>query len=105
MWEYQLKTYVETILSVCGIACFALLTSARHVQSQRLKLIRHHGKTRISSVQDAIHVDVVLTTYQTLVADWRRHSASGISPIYLTNWHRLILDEGVTRIKLLKIVV
>ena len=39
------------------------------------------------------NLDVVLTTYQTLVSEWRAKKTSSF--LFSKHWHRIILDEGV----------
>jgi SWI/SNF-related matrix-associated actin-dependent regulator of chromatin subfamily A3 len=52
--------------------------------------VKYHGrkrKTRISGIEE---VDIVLTTYHTLVTDFGEKS----SPLHEINWFRVVLDEG-----------
>ncbi len=39
-------------------------------------------------------VNIVLTTYHTVSAEWRSGSKSDQSILFSTNWKRIVLDEG-----------
>ena len=74
-----------------------------HVSKERpLKVLVHHGASRIKSAEDVKDVDVVVTTYGTVTTDQfgsksskkkkgASSSAFGLSSI---NWRRIVLDEG-----------
>jgi SNF2 family DNA or RNA helicase len=55
---------------------------------------RHHGKNRIAGIQDLASVNIVLTTYHTVSADWKSGPGLAHSPIFAVRWKRIILDEG-----------
>lgn len=59
-----------------------------------LKCRIHHGKSRLKDASELESVDIVLTTYQTLVAELRRGRGSSLP--YSVSWRRVILDEGKT---------
>ncbi len=50
--------------------------------------MRYHGRGRKDVISEIGNVDIVLTTYHTLVADEKR------SPLYDVVWYRVVLDEG-----------
>lgn len=65
-----------------------------HIAPNALKwLVYHPSRGSIPLNSDISSYDVVITTYDTVSSQWR--NASGrIQPLFLVNWHRLILDEG-----------
>ncbi|KAJ3569743.1 hypothetical protein NPX13_g5978 [Xylaria arbuscula] len=65
-----------------------------HVVEGQLVCRRHHGKTRINSTNEINSVNIILTTYHTVSADWRSVHSTGISPIFAVRWKRIILDEA-----------
>lgn len=64
-----------------------------HLRPELLRWRLHHGKERLQSVADLTSFDIVLTTYHTLVAEYRRHEREA-QPAYAVHWHRVVLDEG-----------
>ena len=62
----------------------------RHLDGS-LNVLKYHGVKRkelvLPHIQDA---DIVLTTYNTLVAEF----GSKASPLHRLNWYRVVLDEG-----------
>ncbi|KAF1954514.1 hypothetical protein CC80DRAFT_448709 [Byssothecium circinans] len=66
-----------------------------HVASGRVRVCRHHNKTRVRSLDDLRGVNIVLTTYHTLSADWNSQKADIETRImFAVRWKRLILDEA-----------
>ncbi|KAK5627398.1 hypothetical protein RRF57_003113 [Xylaria bambusicola] len=65
-----------------------------HVVEGQLVYRRHHGKNRIAGIQDLASVNIVLTTYHTVSADWKPGPGLAHSPIFAVRWKRLILDEA-----------
>ena len=59
-----------------------------------LKIKRHHGLSRIASIDEARSHRLVLTTYQTVETEWRERLSPTASPLVAINWRRIILDEG-----------
>lgn len=66
----------------------------RHVVPGSLVWSRHHGKTRLLDVMGLKKLDLVLTTYHTISAEWKHGKQANQSIIFSTRWKRLILDEG-----------
>jgi SNF2 family DNA or RNA helicase len=66
------------------------LTMFSHVHGGQLRVAVYHGSARHSLASKFDDLDIVLTTYQTLRADF---DAEG--PLYHCDWHRLVLDEGL----------
>ena len=67
-----------------------LLTSFRHIHDGQLRTALYHGPHRHSLAEHFDEQDLVLTTYETLRADYE---AKG--PLYENQWHRVVLDEGM----------
>lgn len=55
----------------------------------------HHGKQKITDVKEVDNLSIVLTTYQTVSADWKGGDQRRNSVLYSKHWHRVILDEGM----------
>lgn len=67
---------------------------SEHVRDGGLRFCRHHGKTKLTALSDIDAVNVVLTTYHTLSADWKSCKASENHIMFSVRWRRVILDEG-----------
>ncbi|KAI0867563.1 SNF2 family N-terminal domain-containing protein [Hypoxylon argillaceum] len=65
-----------------------------HVVEGQLVYRRHHGKNRIAGIQDLASVNIVLTTYHTVSADWKSGPGLAHSPIFAVRWKRIVLDEA-----------
>ncbi|KAF2108636.1 SNF2 family N-terminal domain-containing protein [Lophiotrema nucula] len=72
-WEYQLS---------------------EHVKPGYMNIFRHHGKTRLARIDDLNNITIVLTTYQTLSADWKAGGSDRINFMFSVSWRRIILDEA-----------
>ena len=59
-----------------------------------LECRRHHSKTRLIDTSELDAVNVVLTTYHTVSAEWKAGNGMGRSILFSTRWRRIILDEG-----------
>lgn len=55
----------------------------------------HHGKSKITDFEEIDNLSIVLTTYQTVSADWKEGHQKRNSVLFSTRWNRLILDEGM----------
>jgi hypothetical protein len=55
---------------------------------------RHHGKDRLLDIGKIDGTNVLLTTYQTVSADWKKWKSSGTTILFSVQWKRIILDEG-----------
>jgi hypothetical protein len=55
---------------------------------------RHHGQLRLKSLHELQGVNVVLTTYHTVLAEWRSDDSQESSVLFSVRWNRIILDEG-----------
>ncbi|OTA67438.1 hypothetical protein K449DRAFT_365300 [Hypoxylon sp. EC38] len=65
-----------------------------HVVGGCLKFCRHHGKTRLANATELRDVNVVLTTYHTVSAEWKENERTPDSILFTTHWRRVILDEA-----------
>jgi hypothetical protein len=65
-----------------------------HVIAGGMKFHRHHLKSRLNEIHDIEAVNIVLTTYQTLSADWKLWKASDNHIMFAVRWRRIILDEA-----------
>ncbi|CZR69489.1 related to global transactivator [Phialocephala subalpina] len=68
-----------------------------HLRHETLKTHVYHGQKR-TDVQVLDRYDVIITTYHTVSAIWRKHSEASVNKhsIFSLNWHRVILDEAHT---------
>lgn len=71
-----------------------LLTIVRHLFVDKLKFLLHYGKTRLFSFKELEGVDIVLTTYHTVSAEWKGGKGKDQSILFMGKWRRIILDEG-----------
>lgn len=55
---------------------------------------RHYGKTRFTNQYELDGVNVVLTTYHTVSAEWKNGREVESSILFSVRWKRIILDEG-----------
>ena len=62
-----------------------------------MKWLLHHGKERLKDVSALGSVDIVLTTYHTLVSEFRKSQVEKSLP-FAVNWRRIVLDEGKSAI-------
>ena len=58
-----------------------------------MKFRRHHGKEKIGDISEIEAVNIVLTTYHSISADWMKNAA-GNNIMFSVRWKRIILDEG-----------
>ena len=61
----------------------------------RSLLAADHGQGRIKDPSDLAAFDIVVTTYQTLAADYAKRDANdAFPPLGSIHWHRVLLDEA-----------
>jgi SWI/SNF-related matrix-associated actin-dependent regulator of chromatin subfamily A3 len=58
---------------------------------------RHHGKYRLPDSSELNNVLVVLTTYHTVMAEWRSGAGTNRSVFFKPKWKRIILDESLLK--------
>ncbi|KAH8590621.1 SNF2 family N-terminal domain-containing protein [Bisporella sp. PMI_857] len=73
------------------------LITLQHLQPGKLKCHTYHGQNRKGTIFLG-HYDVVITTYHTVSAIWRRQNGrlQNEKSIFSLMWHRVILDEAHT---------
>jgi SWI/SNF-related matrix-associated actin-dependent regulator of chromatin subfamily A3 len=71
-WEHQLHT---------------------HVIPGKMTWRLHHEKTRIRERSQLENTNIVITTYHTLMSEWKKHECSP-QIMYTTHWRRVVLDEA-----------
>jgi SWI/SNF-related matrix-associated actin-dependent regulator of chromatin subfamily A3 len=62
-----------------------------HFEKDSLRLFVYYGSARQRSDLTSLDSDVVITTYDTLGMEWRKHANK---PLFSCLWHRVILDEA-----------
>ncbi|KAI1093509.1 SNF2 family N-terminal domain-containing protein [Rostrohypoxylon terebratum] len=67
---------------------------AEHVLGGRLKLCRHHGKSRLKGLAELQNMNVILTTFHTVSSEWKADSSTSDSILFAVRWRRIILDEA-----------
>ncbi|TGJ82686.1 hypothetical protein E0Z10_g6083 [Xylaria hypoxylon] len=67
---------------------------SQHVQQGQLTWCRHHGKSRLMDSLETQSVNIVLTTYHTVSAEWKNGNKSNQSILFSTHWRRVVLDEA-----------
>ncbi|KAI0020240.1 SNF2 family N-terminal domain-containing protein [Xylariomycetidae sp. FL0641] len=65
-----------------------------HLITGSLTSCRHHGKSRVTGTAEFTSVNIVLTTYHTVSAEWRQEKGTGGSSLFSVQWRRIILDEA-----------
>ncbi|KAM5375794.1 hypothetical protein ACJZ2D_005850 [Fusarium nematophilum] len=65
---------------------------SRHLSDAAFSWRCHHGRSKISRAEDLKDVDVLLTTYPTVAAEWRTKRTESV--IFSHHWHRVVLDEA-----------
>ncbi|CAN9407321.1 unnamed protein product [Alternaria alternata] len=66
----------------------------RHIVPGGMNSRRHHGKDRLLDIGKIDGTNVLLTTYQTVSADWKKWKCSGTTILFSVQWRRIILDEA-----------
>ena len=70
---------------------------SRHLVPRALACYIYHGHNK-KSIDFLRQFDVVITTYHTIAAIWKHHSAhQDDESLYSLTWHRIVLDEGEGR--------
>ena len=67
----------------------------RHLYPSSMRWHIFHGPNRVLDLTNKINFDVILTTYDVIVAEYRKLvKFSSSTSIFSTIWRRIILDEG-----------
>ncbi|KAK7413800.1 hypothetical protein QQX98_007293 [Neonectria punicea] len=67
---------------------------SEHVIDRGLECRRHHGKARLTNIDELNGVNIVLTTYHTVSSEWNVGSDAAKSILFSSLWKRIILDEA-----------
>ncbi|RSL97570.1 hypothetical protein CDV31_012983 [Fusarium ambrosium] len=67
---------------------------SEHVLQGHMKWHRHHRETRLSSTNELDRLNIVLTTYHTVSAEWNSGNGVRNSILFSVRWARIILDEA-----------
>ncbi|KAF2680949.1 P-loop containing nucleoside triphosphate hydrolase protein [Lentithecium fluviatile CBS 122367] len=66
-----------------------------HVVPGGIHFRRHHGKTRLTDLEELNAIHVVLTTYHTISADWKGQKTNAEGHLmFSVRWKRIVLDEA-----------
>ncbi|KAL6714140.1 vacuolar alkaline phosphatase [Lecanora helva] len=65
----------------------------KHLHPETLQHWKHYGSKRIKHVVPMLAFDIVLTSYDTVAAEWRGLDRES-KPLYSHTWQRIILDEA-----------
>lgn len=63
-----------------------------HVKSDTISFYIYHGSNRIKDVDELAKYDLVITTYSVVSSEFSR--SRSYSPLQLTHWFRVVLDEA-----------
>ena len=75
-----------------------MLTASSHVHANAIHWTVFHGNNRTKRTRDLGAYDIVLTTYHTVLAEWKKGTSAGVRnrrPIHRFSWYRIVLDEGI----------
>jgi SNF2 family DNA or RNA helicase len=64
-----------------------------HVRIGTLRQTFHHGRSKLRHGSDLSICGVIITTYETIRQEWSGQ-ACHYSPLFATEWHRIVLDEA-----------
>ena len=64
-----------------------------HLWPATLQSQKYHGPQRSEMAELMLRNDVVITTYDVVALEWQRLDRHS-SPLFSTEWHRVVLDEG-----------
>ncbi|KAH8803561.1 SNF2 family N-terminal domain-containing protein [Xylogone sp. PMI_703] len=67
---------------------------SEHVIDKSLRYCRHHSKTRLVNADELNGVNIVLSTYHTVSAEWKGGRGIRSSVLFSVRWRRVILDEA-----------
>ncbi|RFU25005.1 hypothetical protein B7463_g11336, partial [Scytalidium lignicola] len=67
---------------------------SEHVIDEGLRCRRHHGKSRLADANELDTVNIVLSTYHTVSAEWKAGKGVASSILFSVRWRRVILDEA-----------
>ncbi|KAF6825208.1 WD domain-containing protein [Colletotrichum plurivorum] len=65
-----------------------------HTEHMRLPYVLHYGKSRPTDISQLANTAIVLTTYDTVSAEWRLGRNRESTNLFTVRWRRLVLDEA-----------
>ncbi|KAI9659384.1 MAG: alpha-1,6-mannosyltransferase [Bathelium mastoideum] len=65
----------------------------RHLTPDSIRFRTHHGRDKVRHRSELTGLDLLITTYQTIAAEYQRQNTS-LSILFALKWHRVILDEA-----------
>lgn len=90
--------YSRFLRSLLLAARFGFVTKTnlapRHVRPGALIWRLHYGKDKLIEADDLTGCDIIISTYQTISAEWVAVQRGSNSILFSTHWRRIILDEG-----------
>ncbi|KAH8650675.1 SNF2 family N-terminal domain-containing protein [Tricladium varicosporioides] len=66
----------------------------RHLRPNTLKWQFFYGQRRSTDTVALTLCDIVVTTYGTILSEWKKHIKTPTSCLFLLLWHRVVLDEA-----------
>ncbi|GAW19570.1 hypothetical protein ANO14919_090580 [Xylariales sp. No.14919] len=64
----------------------------RHIHPGKIRIMVYHGSNRKSLADQFQDSDIVITTYETIRAEWAANEGAGT--LFSRKWLRVVLDEG-----------
>ncbi|KAI0415691.1 P-loop containing nucleoside triphosphate hydrolase protein [Xylaria grammica] len=64
----------------------------RHIHAGKIRIMVYHGSNRKSLANQFQDPDIVITTYETIRAEWAAKDGAGA--LFSRKWLRVVLDEG-----------
>lgn len=81
--NWKVHTRIQTFFEL------PLTTIFRHFRAGGMKFGVYHGPSRERLLSQFSHLDIVLSTYETMRSSWLDKNE-----FCQTKWHRVVLDEG-----------
>ena len=97
--SYVLKRNSKSTLLVAPVSTIANWEEQMkiHLQPGTLKHLVYHGNNRCQNIDALAQYDMIITTYQIISSEFcGRSTKRGASPLFHTNFFRIVLDEAHT---------
>lgn len=85
------KSGPHTTLIACPVSLMDQWATEIRTKASSLKCMKYHGAGRTSNFKD---YDVVITTYNTIVAEYAKGDPLAQGPLLTHKWYRIIADEA-----------